>query len=89
MVLDFIRDEEVHKSHSTGWISAHVRGDQDMFRGEIESAGFVLEEDIQPRWSNKAGKYSIDLLENYIMIFRPATVEEQGSVVGTGWAQPI
>lgn len=88
MVLDFIRDEEVHKSHPTGWISAHVRGDQNMFRGEIESAGFVLKEDIQPLSGSRAGQYSIDLVENYIMVFRPATADELSSVVGTGWAQP-
>ena len=86
MVLDFIRDEEVHKSHPPGWITAHVRGDQQMFRQEVLSAGFVLVEDIQPRGSPGEGRNSIDLRENYIMMFRPATTMEQNTVVGTGWA---
>lgn len=62
-----------------------MRGDQNMFRGEVESAGFKMVEDIQPLSSARAGPYSIDLLENYIMVFRPATTEEQSTVVGTGW----
>jgi len=89
VVLDFIRDEAVHKSHGPGWITAHVRGDQNMFREEVESAGFVLVEDIQPKSGPRAGPLSIDLVENYIMIFRPASAAEQANVVGTGWAKPV
>lgn len=59
VVIDFIRDEEVHKSHPAGWITSHVRAGQEVFRAEIESAGFRhIAEPMIPT-----------LAENYCMIF--------------------
>lgn len=61
VVIDFIRDDAVHKSHEPGWILQHVRAGQEVFRAEIESAGFrlVAEPPVQ------------GLAENYCMIFEP------------------
>jgi predicted methyltransferase len=53
VVIDFHRIEGV----SSEWILSHVRAGQDVFRKEIESAGFRLAE--QPAF----------LKENYYMIF--------------------
>eukprot|EP00038_Savillea_parva_P007555 m.170960 g.170960 ORF g.170960 m.170960 type:complete len:258 (-) comp13313_c0_seq1:78-851(-) len=60
VIVDFIRDDNVHKSHPPGWILAHVRGDQATFRAEVEEAGFTYVKDASvPR-----------LTENYVMVFR-------------------
>ena len=76
LVLDFIRDPEIHKSHPPSWILQHVRADQNTFRNEILSTGFTLvNEPVLP-----------DLLENYIMVFEPVNLLET-TCVGTGWAQ--
>jgi len=61
VVIDFIRDEAVHKSHPPGWILDHVRAGQEVFRAEIEEAGFVC----------KAEPAIPGLSENYCMIFEP------------------
>jgi len=61
VVIDFIRDEAVHKSHPPGWILQHVRAGQEVFRAEIESVGFrLVSEPAVP-----------SLAENYFMIFAP------------------
>lgn len=59
VLIDFIRDEAVHKSHPPGWITDHVRAGQEVFREEIESVGFkhVAEPQIP------------GLEENYCMVF--------------------
>jgi cyclopropane fatty-acyl-phospholipid synthase-like methyltransferase len=62
VVLDFIRDERIHKSHPPPWIMEHVRAGQEVFRSEIVSAGFSLES--EPILSG--------LDENYIMVFKKA-----------------
>ena len=97
IVLDFIRDETIHKSHPPGWIISHVRAGQDVFQKEIESAGFVLVENIQPDFvrsqaisqhsddKSRISNYSISGLdENYIMVFRP-TNDLENNIVGAGW----
>lgn len=59
VVIDFIRDEAVHRSHPPGWITEHVRAGQEVFRREIESVGFRhLCEPALP-----------SLIENYCMVF--------------------
>lgn len=59
VIIDFIRDEAVHKSHPPGWIMEHVRAGQEVFRAEIESAGFKHVSEPQVP----------SLAENYCMIF--------------------
>ena len=56
VVIDFHRIEGV----SSEWVLNHVRAGQEVFRGEIESAGFRLVE--EPKF----------LKENYYMIFEKA-----------------
>ena len=56
VVIDFHRIEGV----SSDWILGHVRAGQDVFRSEIESAGFKLA--AEPKF----------LKENYFMIFEKA-----------------
>ena len=55
-VVDFHRIEGV----SSEWVLGHVRAGQEVFRGEIESAGFRLAE--EPKF----------LKENYYMVFEKA-----------------
>ena len=98
IVLDFIRDVNIHKSHPSNWILSHVRAGQEIFQKEIESAGFVLIENIQPESvrnqlntsinsTDIISNYTIDGLdENYILVFRPSTELENSTIVGTGWA---
>jgi ubiquinone/menaquinone biosynthesis C-methylase UbiE len=59
-VVDFIRDEAVHKSHPPGWITSHVRAGEEAFRAEIVSAGFTYEKNVVVQ----------GLDENYFMVFR-------------------
>lgn len=59
VVIDFIRDDEVHKSHPPGWILQHVRAGQAEFRAEILSAGFKLVAEPAVK----------GLDENYCMVF--------------------
>mmetsp|Transcript_33331 Transcript_33331/g.89229 ORF Transcript_33331/g.89229 Transcript_33331/m.89229 type:complete len:233 (-) Transcript_33331:69-767(-) len=59
VVIDFIRDEAVHKSHPQGWVTDHVRAGQEVFREEIESVGF----------RHVAEPAIATLVENYCMIF--------------------
>eukprot|EP00927_Polykrikos_kofoidii_P071500 TRINITY_DN67763_c0_g1_i1.p1 TRINITY_DN67763_c0_g1~~TRINITY_DN67763_c0_g1_i1.p1 ORF type:complete len:533 (-),score=93.09 TRINITY_DN67763_c0_g1_i1:59-1657(-) len=65
VVIDFIRDEAIHKSHPPGWITDHVRAGQDVFREEILSAGFRLVSEPQIP----------SLVENYCMIFESSITE--------------
>jgi len=61
VVIDFHRDEAKIWSRPKGWVMEHVRGSQDEFRAEIESAGFKL----------VAEPVVEGLTENYIMVFEP------------------
>jgi hypothetical protein len=58
-VIDFHRDDA--KMSSKGWVMDHVRGTQDEFRKEIETAGFrfLAEPTIE------------GMTENYCMVFTP------------------
>lgn len=60
-VIDFHRDDSKIWSRPKGWVMEHVRGNQEDFRKEIESAGFRLV-------SNPAIP---GITENYCMIFEP------------------
>jgi predicted methyltransferase len=61
VVIDFHRDDSKIWSKPKGWVMDHVRAPQDVFRAEIESAGFklVAEPEVE------------GLVENYVMIFEP------------------
>lgn len=61
VVLDFIRDLEVHKSHPAPWILDHVRAGQEVFRSEIVECNFKLISEPPVPF----------LFENYVMIFEP------------------
>lgn len=41
VVVDFHRDEAKITSKAKGWVTAHVRADQAIFKAEIEAAGFT------------------------------------------------
>eukprot|EP00039_Didymoeca_costata_P027214 m.17807 g.17807 ORF g.17807 m.17807 type:complete len:291 (+) comp6116_c0_seq2:73-945(+) len=59
VVIDFHKDPEKMVHHSKAWAIEHLRAGQDVFRKEIESAGFKLvAEPVIP-----------ELLENYVMVF--------------------
>jgi len=64
VVIDFVRSNEVHKSHPEGWIMVHVRAGQEVFKWEIEEAGFVYEQDLEVP----------GMAENYVMVFTKPTV---------------
>jgi predicted methyltransferase len=55
-VVDFHREA----GKSEDWVLEHVRASQDVFRKEIESAGFVFVEEVKIE----------GLDDNYIMRFR-------------------
>lgn len=59
LVCDFHRDPARMTSHEPQWALDHIRASQDVFRAEIESAGFKL----------VASPELPDLTENYVMIF--------------------
>lgn len=61
VVIDFHRDDSKIWSKPPGWVKSHVRASQDVFRAEIESAGFKLV--AQPQVEG--------LTENYVMVFEP------------------
>lgn len=60
VVIDFHRDDAKIWSKPAGWVTDHVRASQDVFRAEIEAAGFRLV--AQPEVSG--------LTENYVMVFQ-------------------
>ncbi len=67
VLIDFHRIPGLSSSKPPGWVIAHVRAGQDVFRAEVESAGFRFETDLQVQ----------GLVENYCMLFhRPEDVGE-------------
>lgn len=75
IVVDFIRDANVHKSHADPeWIMKHVRANKDTFVREIQSGGFkLIDEPVLP-----------GLSENYVLVFAPISAEQE-TEVGAGW----
>jgi predicted methyltransferase len=61
VVIDFHRDDAKITSRPKGWVMDHVRGTQEEFRKEIESAGFRL----------VAEPVIEGMTENYCMVFTP------------------
>jgi ubiquinone/menaquinone biosynthesis C-methylase UbiE len=61
VVIDFHKDESKIKTMPKGWVTDHLRGTQDDFRKEIESAGFRL----------IASPEIEGLTDNYCMVFEP------------------
>ena len=60
VLLDFHRDDDKITSHPKGWVYKHVRAGQEVFRAEIEKAGFTyMSEPVVP-----------GLVENYVMVFK-------------------
>lgn len=60
VLIDFHRDPAKIWSRPPGWVLEHVRAGQDVFRAEVEQAGFVFEKEVVVP----------SLRENYIMFFR-------------------
>lgn len=98
VIVDFIRNDDVHASHPAGWIMSHVRANQSTFISEICSAGWVLEKElIHPAARSKLNidfseeklfsgvDYLENLQENYVLIFRPMNANENATP-GAGWA---
>lgn len=70
VVIDFHRDPERIWSHPPEWVLEHVRAGQEVFRAEIERAGFVWEEEVVIE----------SMRENYMLVFRnPGGREVVGS----------
>jgi SAM-dependent methyltransferase len=60
ILIDFYRDSSLIKSFPAGFIEAHVRADKDVFRSEVEDAGFELIED----------RKISGLHDNYFLVFK-------------------
>jgi hypothetical protein len=60
------RDDAKIKSHKPGWVLKHVRAGQEVFKAEVERAGFrLVSEPVVP-----------GMEENYVMIFEKRGMTE-------------